>query len=91
MATLEKRAGMYRVKVRLKGHSPQTATFRRLAGAKKWTQITEAAILEGRYFPGTETKRYTLTDLINRYRQDVLPHKRPSTVSNQKHHLDWWQ
>ena len=90
MATIERRAGMHRVKVRLK-YPPQTATFQHLADARKWAQITEAAFLEGRHFPGTEAKRHTLTDVINRYRQDVLPHKQPSTVCNQRHHLNWWQ
>jgi hypothetical protein len=53
MATFEKRTThdgttTYRVKVRRKGYPPQTATFTKLADAKKWAQITEGAVLEGR-------------------------------------------
>jgi integrase len=91
MATIEKRAGMYRVKIRIKGHPSQTATFHTISDAKKWAQITEAAIHERRYFPTAEAKRHTLSDLIDRYRCDVLPHKRPSTIRSQTHHLDFWQ
>jgi integrase len=91
MATIERRAGIYRVKIRRKGYPTQSATFQRLTDAKRWAQITEATIHERRHFPGNEAKRHTLTDLIERYRQDVLPHKRPSTICNQRHHLDYWQ
>jgi len=37
----------YRVKVRLKGHPSETASFTRLTDAKRWAQSTEAAIREG--------------------------------------------
>lgn len=56
MATIEKRvskidgSAQYRVRVRLRGFSPQTASFKRLTDAKKWVQQTEAAIREGRHF-----------------------------------------
>jgi hypothetical protein len=80
MATIERRTGkdnhlIYRAKVRRKGHPPQTATFTRRSDALKWIQITEAAILEGRHFKTAVAKRHTLTDLIERYTRDVLPHK----------------
>src|SRR6266566_8003453 len=75
MANIEKRNGTYRVKVRLKGHPTQNATFQTLTEAKRWAQSIEAAIRERRYFPATEAKQHTLADLIDRYSQDVLPHK----------------
>ena len=54
MATIEQRTTqdgkiVYRVKVRRKGASLQTATFNRLTDAKKWAQVTEGAVLEGRH------------------------------------------
>jgi len=96
MATIEQRIGrdgqqVYRVKVRRKGAPPLTATFPRLADAKKWAQVTEGAVLEGRHFKTTEAKRHTVHDLLERYRNDVLPHKRASTVYNQVYHLRWWE
>jgi hypothetical protein len=85
MATFEKRTtrdGMtvWRVKVRRKGAPPQTATFSQLSEAKKWAQITEGAVLEGRHFTTSEAKRHTLSEVIDRYLRDVLPHKRSSTA-----------
>ena len=44
MAVIEKRRSTehgtrYRVKIRLKGFPPQTATFERLTDAKRWAQL----------------------------------------------------
>jgi len=91
MATIERRNGTYRVKVRRKGASPLTATFTHLVEAKKWAQVTESAVLEGRHFSATEAKRHTLADLIERYIAEVLPQKRPSTVPDQERQLRWWK
>ena len=91
MANIEKRNGTYRVKVRRKGYPAQTATFPTLTAAKKWIQLTEAAILEGRYFPSTEAKRHTLADLVERYLCDVLPHKSQSSIYMQTLQLYWWK
>jgi integrase len=91
MATIERRKGVYRVKVRRKGAPSLTATFTHLAEAKKWAQVTEGAVLEGRHFPTTEAKRHTISDLLERYRNDVLPHKRSSTIYNQVYHIRWWE
>jgi integrase len=77
MASIEKRDSdqgiTYRVKVRLKGRPVQTATFKRLTDAKLWAQQTEAAIREGRYFSGSEAKRTTLADVLDRYEREKLP------------------
>jgi integrase len=53
--------------------------------------MTEGAIVEGRYFPQNDAKRHTISDLLSRYRQDVFPQKRSSTVYNQVYHLQWWE
>jgi hypothetical protein len=70
MATIEHRTSheqsVYYAKVRRKGCASQSATFHKLSEAKKWVRTTEAAILEGRYFPSAEAKRHTLADLIDR-------------------------
>ncbi len=96
MATIERRTAkdgqlVYRVKVRRKGQIPQTATFSKLSDARKWAQVTEGAVLEGRHFTKHEAKRHTLADLIERYIRDVLPRKRASTAYNQERQLRWWQ
>lgn len=98
MAVIEKRTTgenktSYRVKVRLKGYPPQTATFDRITDAKKWAQDTESAIREGRHFKTSQAKRHTLAQLIDRYIRDVLPKKTKNKMSqsNQKQQLEWWK
>lgn len=94
MATIEKRTSKdgktsYRVKIRLQGRQPETASFKRLTDAKKWATQTEAAIREGRYFHSVAGKGKTLADAIDRYTRDILP-----SLKDQKHrsvHLKWWK
>jgi integrase len=79
----------YRVKIRLRGHATETATFRRLTDAKRWAQSMEAAIREGRHFPSAAAKRYTVADMVDRYIREVLP-LRPKNARNTRRHLEWW-
>lgn len=95
MATIEKRVSTdgsihFRVRVRLRGYPPQTATFKRLTDAKKWVQQTEAAIREGRHFKTVESKKHTLKEAIDRYIKSVLPTKRPNSQGDQGKQLQWW-
>ena len=85
MATIVRRTGkdghtVYLVRVRRKGTPPQTATFQKLSEARKWAQITEGAMLEGRHFKTADAKHRTISDLLARYREDVFPQKRSSTA-----------
>lgn len=94
MANIEKRttpegATSYRVKIRLKGHPTESATFERLTDAKRWATQTEAAIREGRYFKTPEGKRRTLNDAIARYRRELLPNLKDS--KNRGRLLAWWE
>src|SRR5215467_12385641 len=96
MATIVRRTSQdghvtFLVRVRRKGMPPQTATFSKRSEAKKWAQVTEGAVLEGRHFQASEAKKHTLTDLITRYSREVLPHKRLSTIPHQVRQLHWWQ
>ena len=95
MANIEKRISdegkaSYRVKVRLKGHPVQSATFERKTDAAKWAQSTESAIRENRHFKTTEGKRHTLTELIDRYTKDVLA-RSPKNARDQLRQLGWWK
>src|SRR5438132_13453139 len=96
MATFDQRIGpdgkrVYHVRIRLKGYATQTATFSKLSEAKQWVQITEGTVLEGRHFPTPGAKRHTVTGLLDRYRREVLPHKKLSTIKTQRQQLHWWQ
>ena len=94
MATIEKRdtdeGVTYRAKIRIKGHPAQSATFKRLTDAKRWTQSTEAAIRERRYFKTKEAQRRTLAELVDRYTRDVIPQKGP-WARDQAKQLAWWR
>jgi integrase len=94
MAVIERRKSRdgqpaFRVKIRLKGFAPQSATFDRVTDAKHWAQSTEAAIREGRYFKVPESKRKTFSELAERYIKDVLPRK-PKSERLQARQLQWW-
>lgn len=95
MANIETRTTIngsihYRVRVRLKGFPTQTASFERLTDARKWVQQTESAIREGRHFKTSESKKRTLREAIDRYKQSVLPDKKANTKKDQVKQLDWW-
>jgi integrase len=95
MANIEVRKSIdgkdtYRVKIRLKGFPQQTATFDRLTDAKKWVQNTESAIREGRHFKTTQSKKFNLSNVIDKYLDEYL-------ANNQKRKVDvvsklnWWK
>ncbi len=93
MASIRKRlnkdgAPSYRADVRLKGFPPQRATFARLTDAKRWARNTESVIQENRYFKTTESRKHTLSDMIDRYIDNVLPSKKDH--KRQKAQYEWW-
>ena len=83
-------ATTYRAKVRLKGRAPISATFTRLADARRWAQATEASVREVRYFKTAEAKRHPLGELVDRYVREVPPHK-PKSGANTTSQLLWWK
>ena len=96
MANIEKRLNkdgslVYRVKIRLKGHPTESATFNRKTDANKWIQNVESAIRDGRHFKTTEAKRHTLGEMIDRYLNDVLPGKSDVMQKDQYRQLHWWK
>jgi integrase len=80
----------YRTSVRLKGHKTKTATFLKRADAVTWGQETETRIKQSKYFPDRliESERYSLGDLLDRYKSEVLPRKRDLKQTGQ---LGWWK
>lgn len=84
MATIEKRSNgdgtaSYRVKVRIKGFGPESASFERLADAKTWASKTESDIKAGRHFG--QSKRHIFSELAEAYRPFAKDVKR----------LDYWK
>lgn len=95
MATISKRKSQegkisFQVKIRLKGHPTESATFSRLTDAKIWVQQTETAIREGRYFKAREGLKHSLAELLERYVSEILPRKSPRDT-NQVRQVRWWK
>lgn len=72
MANIQKRtnkdgATSYRVQIRLKGFSPESASFERLTDARQWAQKIEADMKAGRHFGAS--KRHTFNDLADEYQR----------------------
>lgn len=79
----------YKARVRRKGEPLLTKTFKRKTDATKWISSVEARLLEGRGLP--KVYRRTFAEAIDRYLEEVLPHKKPSTQSIQKQKLLYWR
>ena len=93
MATFKRRTNTagetrYTAIVRKKGRPPETATFGSLTKARAWAKQLEAAVEAGK-LPSTEARKHTLTELIDRYKADILPRKRNANRQGQQ--LEWWK
>lgn len=92
MASIEKRknddgSNSYRVKVRMKGRTPESATFGRLTDAREWGKKIESDMKAGRHFG--VSKRHTLSELLDRYEASELP--KLKSKASVKPRLDWWR
>lgn len=91
MGSIQTRPGpRYRVQVRLKGRY-RSATLPTLEHARRWATQTEHALYEQHHFPGPDSARHTVQELLERYSRGVLPRKRPGTQAHQATQLAWWQ
>lgn len=89
MATITKRGDLqWQVKVRAKGHPTQSRTFTLRADAERWGKETEIAIERGLFFDRSVGERTTLSTLIERYREDVLPTKSGKHLAPALNQLD---
>jgi len=89
MATIRKKGDyQWHVQVRKKGYPTQTKTFTAKADAERWGKETEIAIERGLFFDRTKAERSTLTELIERYRADILPSKRGKHFASALRQLD---
>jgi integrase len=77
------------VQVRMAGHPPQGATFPNKREAEKWAKTIEAAMIEGRHFRGTEGRKRTLGEAIDRWRAEILPRMKNGAMYGFT--LDWWK
>lgn len=77
MATIRNR-GPYQWQAicKRKGIGSTSKTFLTRKDAEDWAKITEAAMIRGHYIKRDDAEKTTLAELINRYRETILPTKR---------------
>lgn len=77
MATIRKKGDyQWHVQVRKKGYPTQTRTFTTRTDAERWGRETEVSIERGLFFDRARSERTTISELISRYRDEILPSKR---------------
>lgn len=80
----------YRARVRIKGHPVLIQSFTSKTLAMKWKRDTESAVERGTFAYEKPRGRHTLSELIDRYIERVLPTK-PKNARNVRQHLLWWK
>lgn len=80
----------FHAEVRLRGHPSQRSSFRTKSLAKKWIQDVESGIRDGRHFKTVESKRHTVSEMIDRFIAQWLP-KFPGRKKKQTALLLWWK
>lgn len=74
MGTITKRGNLqWQAKVRAKGFPPQSRTFTYKEDAERWAKETEVGIERGLFFDRTKAEKTTVTELMERYKRDVMP------------------
>ena len=96
MASIQKKerknGTTYTAVVRIHGFPTQSRTFKRLTDAKRWATKTEEAIRDGEFHNVvSEARRKTVSDIITRYRREVLPNKAPSTQRAESTYIKFWE
>ena len=93
MATIVKRtrqgATVYQAKIRTRAGSA-SATFSKLADAKRWAAATETEIRNGRHFEAQESRKRPLGDVVDRYLASPAFAK-IAEQDTRKAHLEWWR
>ncbi len=82
-------ATTYAAVVRIKGHPPAYASFKRKSDAESWIKETEASIRMGLFHPKQEARKHTVAELIDRYTEEILPAKKGAV--KQAGQLRWWK
>lgn len=77
--------------IRREGRKTFTKTLPNMSAAKRWARAAEIEIAEDNAGITSEARRHTVRELITRYRDQVLPTKRPTTQGPYRLHLDWWE
>ncbi len=81
MATVRKRGGKWQVQVRKAGRPPVSRSFNHKADAEAWARQVENEIDRAPLgFDRAKLRTLTLSDLLDRYRDEITPQKRGAAV-----------
>jgi len=80
----------FRVRIRRKGEPTQTASFPSLKDARKWATMIEGEMIAGKHFPVSKPK-HTLSELLDRYVQEIMPRKTLETQRSHRATVRFWQ
>ena len=94
MASITKRTGKngtsYLAQIRMKGHKPASATFKRKKDAEEWVKVTQADIIRGRYFRHSKAFNHTMGELFDKY--EAWPKfKEKRDNYSQTRQLEYWR
>ena len=81
----------YYAKIRLKGHRTIVKAFDRKTDAKNWANKTESEIKDGKRFKVLKGRQITLSELVEKYQDEVLIHKGRVMQVDQTTQLNWWR
>jgi integrase len=81
---------VYRVQVRRRGCSPESASFPNRKEAVAWAESLESSIREGRHFPHAAAKRTSFHALAKDYVETVLAEYEPKERLTRERQLGWW-
>lgn len=95
MATIRERISQkgkktYYAEVRMKGYPPQRKTFSRKTDAQIWIGQLESDMRLKKNVKVDEGVNHTVSDLIDRYIEYELPHRK-SDIEKFKRQLAWWK
>ncbi len=77
MPTIRKKGDyQWHVQIRKRGYPSQTRTFTTRADAERWATIVESEMERGVFVSRTEAEATLVSDVVERYRREVLPLKR---------------
>lgn len=76
MASFRKRSNGWQARIRRKGYPDLTKTFSTRSEANAWARQVESDIDKGSFVSRIEAENTTLFQLLNRYLNEITPHKK---------------
>ncbi len=76
MATIQKRYGKYRARIRRRGSVTLTKTFLSKSTAQAWVRKTESELERKTYLDTTEAENTNVSGVLERYQKEVLTDER---------------